>query len=169
MIRKYLICPQRRRYVPKQFSWVDHRLVRHRYICRCSKEALALYLFLITVSDVDGLSYYSDSSVCNYLTMRGQTLLKVRRELVAVELIVYEDPIYQVLALDRKPIPLKLSAPPKSYDNNNDDDGDNEDSPLSSSPAKVPIPPTLGVGISRLKQPTHIGAIINTIIGKELS
>jgi len=168
MIRKYLICPQRRRYVPKQFSWVDHRLVRHRYICRCSKEALALYLFLITVSDVDGLSYYSDSSICNYLNMRRQTLLKARHELIAAELIAYEEPIYQVLALERKPISLTLSAPSKSCDNNDDDD-DNEEPPLTSSPAKVPIPPTPGVGISRLKQPAHIGAIINTIIGKELS
>ena len=74
MIRKYLIFPERRRYVPKQFSWVDHRHVRHRYICKSSNEALALYLFLITVSDGDGLSYYSDPSVCKYLTMKRPML-----------------------------------------------------------------------------------------------
>jgi len=168
MIRKYLICPQRRRYVPKQFSWVDHRLVRHRYICRCSNEALALYLFLITVGDVDGLSYYSDPSVCNYLNMRRQTLLEARHELIAADLIVYEEPIYQVLALDVKPTLESIVAPPKSRDCNRDNN-DDEEPPLIPSPAKPPIPPTPGVEVSRRKQTAHIGAIINSIIGKELS
>ena len=166
MIRKYLICPERRRYVPKQFSWVDHRLVRHRYICRCSKEALALYLFLITVSDVDGLSYYSDSSVCEYLNMRSQLLLKARQELVAADLIAYEQPMYQILALDRKPISLTLPPRQKYCGSGNDDD---EEPPLSRLPPKPTIPPTPDVGSKRLKQPAHIGAIIDTIIGKEFS
>jgi hypothetical protein len=39
------------RHVPRQFSWVDQRLVRERYIDRLSHEACALYLFLVTVAD----------------------------------------------------------------------------------------------------------------------
>ena len=57
---KRLISPHRRRKVPAQFSWVDHRLVRDNHISKCSPEALALYLFLVTVADAEGLSYYSD-------------------------------------------------------------------------------------------------------------
>ena len=48
------------RHVPSQFSWVDQRLVREHYIDHLSPEACALYLFLVTVADAQGLSYYAD-------------------------------------------------------------------------------------------------------------
>ena len=41
MIVKRLLCPERVRRVPEQFSWVDHRLVRDKHIGRCGPEALA--------------------------------------------------------------------------------------------------------------------------------
>ncbi|MFZ3045325.1 MAG: hypothetical protein WA151_05380 [Desulfatirhabdiaceae bacterium] len=31
---------------PKQFNWLDHRLIHDRYIEQCSHPAAALYLFL---------------------------------------------------------------------------------------------------------------------------
>jgi hypothetical protein len=49
---KRVLCPQRLRRVPQQFSWIDHRLVRDRHICGRSAEALALYLLLVTVANV---------------------------------------------------------------------------------------------------------------------
>ena len=52
------------RHVPQQFSWVDQRLVRERYIDQLSHEACALYLFLVTVADAQGLSYYAERSLC---------------------------------------------------------------------------------------------------------
>jgi len=55
MISKQLIRPERVRKTPKQFSWVDHRLVRDRYIEMCGHSASALYLFLVTVSDSEPL------------------------------------------------------------------------------------------------------------------
>ena len=63
MVTKRLLRPERLRTVPSQFSWLDHRLVRERHLERCSTEALALYLFLATVADSKGLSYYADASV----------------------------------------------------------------------------------------------------------
>jgi hypothetical protein len=97
---KRVLCPERLRRVPPQFSWIDHRLVRDRHIGRCSAEALALYLFLVTVADGQGLSYYSDESVCRLLPLDIPALARVRRELVASRLIAYQKPLYQVLALD---------------------------------------------------------------------
>ena len=47
---KRVICPERIRQIPAHFSWVDHRLVRERYIERCDACAAALYLFLVTVA-----------------------------------------------------------------------------------------------------------------------
>jgi hypothetical protein len=97
---KRLLCPQRRRKVPAQFSWVDQRLVRDRHICGCGPEALALYLLLVTVADAEGLSYYSDPTAARLLSMEQDTLGRARRELVAAGLIAYRKPLYQVLSLD---------------------------------------------------------------------
>jgi len=100
MIKKRPIYPQRIRRIPSQFSWVDHRLVRDRHIESCSHPALALYLFLVTVADQDGLSYYSDASLMSRLGMDGQTLSSARQNLIQTSLVAYQDPLYQVLSLD---------------------------------------------------------------------
>lgn len=97
---KRVLCPERLRKLPKQFSWVDQRLVRERYIERCDADALALYLFLLTVADAQGLSYYSDAAIVQSLSMDTMTLSKARRDLLAVGLVAFEKPLYQVLALD---------------------------------------------------------------------
>ena len=97
---KRVLCPQRLRRVPEQFSWIDHRLVRDRHISRCSAQALALYLFLVTVADGQGLSYYSDQTICRLLPLDGAALADARHELIAAGLIAYQRPLYQVLALD---------------------------------------------------------------------
>lgn len=99
MIKKQLICPDRIRMVPKQFSWVDHVLVRKKYICGLSHTAVALYLFLVTVSDAEGLSYYSDTSINRYLQLDRKTLPQARRELCRKGLIAFRSPLYQVLSL----------------------------------------------------------------------
>ena len=100
MVQKHLICPQRIRKIPKQFSWLDHRLVRDHYIDRCSHSAAALYLFLVTVADAQGLSYYSDRVISERLDMDANTLAQARQELIRIGLIAYQKPLYQVLALD---------------------------------------------------------------------
>ncbi|HOW74094.1 MAG TPA: hypothetical protein PKY77_26105 [Phycisphaerae bacterium] len=98
---KRVLCPERLRQVPPQFSWVDHRLVRDRHIAGRSAEALALYLFLVTVADGQGLSYYSDAGIGKLLPLDGPALARAREELIRVRLIAYERPLYQVLSLDK--------------------------------------------------------------------
>ena len=100
MVKKRPLCPQRLRKIPAQFSWIDQRLVRDKHIGRVSHPALALYLFLLTVADADGLSFYSDTSIAGLLHMNGDILPRARRELLAAELITYQKPLYQILALD---------------------------------------------------------------------
>jgi hypothetical protein len=97
---KRVLCPQRLRQVPKQFSWIDHRLVRDRHIVGRSAGALSLYLFLATVADGAGLSYYSDQGICQLLPLDATALAAARRELLAAGLIAYQKPLYQVLSLD---------------------------------------------------------------------
>jgi len=100
MAEKRILCRDRVRKVPRQFSWIDHRLVRDGHISRCSHEALALYLFLVTVSDGEGLSYYSDRTAGELLSMDEPVLASARRELHKAGLIAYRQPLYQVLSLD---------------------------------------------------------------------
>lgn len=104
---KRVLCPERVRKVPMQFSWVDHRLVRDRHIARCDAQALALYLFLVTVADALGLSYYSDASLGRSLSMERGRLSQARSDLIRAGLIAYQRPLYQVLALDS---PLRIEA-----------------------------------------------------------
>jgi len=104
--------PQRRRRIPPQFSWVDHRLVRDGHIQGRSPEALGLYLFLVTVADADGLSWYSDAALCRLLSWTAPQLRQARTELRTAELIAYRKPLYQVL--DLSPVPIlrpRRSAP----------------------------------------------------------
>jgi hypothetical protein len=111
MIIKRLIRPERLRHVPQGFNWVDHRLVSQNLISRCDHGALALYLFLVTVSDVQGLSYYSDAAIGRRLRMDPLELASARQQLVRSDLIAYQKPLYQVLALDPSPGPV---APDRS-------------------------------------------------------
>jgi hypothetical protein len=112
MAVKRIICPERLRRVPRQFSWVDHRLIRDGHISRYSHEALALYLFLVTVSDAAGLSYYSDEAVCRLLNMDDSVLRRVRHELRDGGLIAYRRPLYQVLSLDNPAAGLSVLSCP---------------------------------------------------------
>jgi hypothetical protein len=105
MIHKRLIRPDRLRQVPPSFSWVDHRLVRHNYITRCDCRALTLYLFLVTVSDAEGLSYYSQAALCRHLKLEPEQLATARAQLQQAELIAYQKPLYQVLSLEEPPAP----------------------------------------------------------------
>lgn len=100
MIVKNPILKQRIRRIPNSFSWIDHRLVRHRYIEACSHTQSALYLFLACVSDAKGLSYYADKSIMKKLDMDMQTLKKARSGLIKNNLIAWQQPIYQVLSLE---------------------------------------------------------------------
>ncbi len=104
MIVKSPILKHRVRNVPKSFSWVDHRLVRNRYIEMCSHTEATLYLFLICVADNQGLSYYGDTATMKKLSMDYQTLKEARSGLIKSNLIAWRMPIYQVLCLKPKPV-----------------------------------------------------------------
>lgn len=104
MPRKRVLRPDRLRRVPPQFSWIDQRLVREGHLSRCDVHALALYLALVIVADAHGLSYYGEASLTRLLSMPLPRLLQARADLMRLDLIAYEAPIYQVLGLDA-PVP----------------------------------------------------------------
>jgi len=110
-IKKRVLCPERLRRVPTQFSWIDQRLVRQAgNLQNCDLGALALYLVLVTDGDAEGLSYYSDPTLERLLRLDHTQLVGARQQLGQAGLIVYEPPLYQVLSLD----PIPAPAAPRS-------------------------------------------------------
>lgn len=85
--------------MPRQFSWVDQRLVREGYLDQCDARAAALYLFVVTVADAQGLSYFGEPTLMRRLHFTAAELQAARERLVALQLIAYQPPLYQVLAL----------------------------------------------------------------------
>ena len=96
---KRVLRPERLRRVPEQFSWVDQALVQRHLIDRCEARAAALYLFLVTVSDAQGMSYYGAATLGERLHLDAAELGQARQQLIQLELIAYRAPLYQVLAL----------------------------------------------------------------------
>ena len=74
--------------------------MREHHIERLSHAAGALYLFLLTVADAKGLSYYSARSIGRHLSMETEPLENARKQLLRADLIAYQEPLYQVLSLD---------------------------------------------------------------------
>jgi hypothetical protein len=101
MMQKRVLRPERLRQVPAQFSWIDQRLVRENFLRRAEPTAWALYLVLVTVADAQGLSYYSDASLSRLLQLEPLQLAQARQQLIAGDLLAYQKPLYQVLALPR--------------------------------------------------------------------
>ena len=58
-----------------------------------------MYFFLSAVSDKDGLSYYSDSSIAVRLRMREEHVVAAREDLLTHDLVAHQPPLTQVLSL----------------------------------------------------------------------
>ncbi len=109
MMQKKILRPDRLRQVPAQFSWIDQRLVRENFLRHGEPAAWALYLVLVTVADAQGLSYYSEGTLSRLLQLDLVQLAQARQQLVSADLLAYQKPLYQVLALP--PAPTAPSSP----------------------------------------------------------
>jgi len=105
-MKKDPICVQQLRYIPKQFSWIDQRLVQQGYLQQCDHIALSLYLFFLTVADANGMSYYADASLMAKVSMTKNQLYAARQCLITQGLIAHAPPLVQVLSLDKPTKPV---------------------------------------------------------------
>ncbi len=96
---KQVLRPERLRHVPEQFSWIDQALVQHGLIDRLDARAAALYLFLVTGADAQGLSYYGGATLVKRLHLSESDLHVARLQLIERDLVAYQAPLYQVLSL----------------------------------------------------------------------
>ena len=119
---KQLLRPERLRQVPEQFSWVDQALVQQHFIDRCEARSAALYLFLVTVADAQGLSYYGAVTLARRLHLSDEQFAAARQQLL--DLVAFQAPLYQVLAIPGTTIaprtaPTSPTSAPASHDAGN--------------------------------------------------
>jgi hypothetical protein len=106
MTVKRLLLPDRVRRIEGPFSWIDHRFVTGGFLHDLSTIEILLYFFLVAVSDRNGLSFYHDDRIASLLKIDLPALGKAREGLIGRSLIAYQSPLYQVLSLPPKSIPL---------------------------------------------------------------
>jgi len=111
-----------------------------------------LYLFLVAVCDGEGLSYWSDASICRLLRFEPVGLARARQELINAELIAYRPPLYQVLALEDPPPGVPSVQRP----------------PATSPPPPTPMPPTPHTrrepSPQQAEQPQSLGQILRQMM-----
>ena len=96
--------PDRIRAISGSFSWIDHRFFRQGFDQGLTRLEKLLYLVLVAVSNRDGVSFYSDERLGEFLEIRHRhELTGARDELVARDLIAFKNGIYQVLDLPAAP------------------------------------------------------------------
>jgi hypothetical protein len=139
--------PDRIRSIQGSFSWIDHRFLRQGFDQGLTRLEKLLYFVLVAVSNHEGVSFYSDRRLGEFLDIRyPHELVGARRELVARDLIAYEEGIYQVLQLPARSLtPETASSQCLSR----------KDSPSSDSfpsPPKRGRPPDLPSGWKSLRQ-----------------
>ena len=100
-MNKVILRPERMRRFPARFGWLDHRLLHlpDEGLAKLGHSALALYAILALVSDVQGMSYYSNKRLCWLLGCNESTLRSARAQLIKADLLAFSAPLYQLLAL----------------------------------------------------------------------
>jgi len=106
MAIKKLLYPERVRKIEGSFSWIDHRFVTGGFLHDLSMIEILLYLFLVAVSDRNGLSFYHDDRIASLLKIDLPALGKAREGLIRRSLLAYEFPLYQILSLPPRPMGL---------------------------------------------------------------
>jgi len=104
-VEKRVLDRARLRRIRDGFSWIDRRFVRDGWIDRLSRDEIAVYLFLVAVADKDGLSFYSEPRIAGTLKLAAEDVARARHRLVDLGLVAFENPLYQVLALEERALP----------------------------------------------------------------
>ena len=102
MIKKKVLNPKRIRQIDGGFSFIPHRFVLDGFLAALGQEELLLYLFLVLVSDRNGLSFYSYDSICTLLGLSFDEYIASRNSLMDKDLIAFDGTLFQVLDLPEK-------------------------------------------------------------------
>jgi len=103
---KKILVPDRIRKIRGCFSFIPMRFYTGGFLESLTQKELLLYLFLVIVSDKNGLSYYSYDRICTILEMDIDEYIEARNALIAKDLLAFDGTLFQVLELPGK-IPAK--------------------------------------------------------------
>ena len=104
MLKKKVLNPERVRCIDGGFSFIPHRFLLDGFLACLNQQELLLYLFLILVSDRNGLSYYSYDRICTLLQLNLEEYIASRDSLIEKDLITFDGSLFQVLSLPLKPV-----------------------------------------------------------------
>ena len=116
MIRKKILNPNRVRRIDGGFSFIPHRFLADGFLEFLDQKELLLYLFLILVSDRNGLSFYSYDAICSLLQLNLDQYIEARNGLLKKDLIAFDGTLFQVLDLPKKPNGISASMQPTPSD-----------------------------------------------------
>ena len=102
MIKKKVLNPKRVRKINGGFSFIPHRFVLDGFLAALGQKELLLYLFLVLVSDRNGLSFYSYDTICTLLEISLDEYIASRNSLMDKDLIAFDGTLFQVLDLPGK-------------------------------------------------------------------
>jgi len=103
MIKKKVLKPDRIRRIQGGFSFIPHRFLTDGFLASLSQAEILLYLFLILVSDRNGLSFYSYDAICTLLQITVDEYVEARDALIQKDLVAFDGTLFQVLDLPEKP------------------------------------------------------------------
>ncbi len=102
MINKKVLNVDRVRKINGSFSFIPHRFVLDGFLAALGQKELLLYLFLVLVSDRNGLSFYNYDSICTLLELSLEEYIASRDSLIEKDLIAFDGTVFQVLSLPKK-------------------------------------------------------------------
>jgi len=120
MITKVPLNQDRVRRIAGSFAFIEHRFLRRGFFSVLTHHEILLYVFLVLVSDRNGLSYYSYDKICILLRITLYDYIIARDGLIGKDLIAFNGHLFQVLSLPNQPpqdlAPLKSSDDMQTHD-----------------------------------------------------
>ena len=107
MIKKKVLKPKRIRCIDGSFSFIPHRFILDGFLAALEQKELLLYLFLVIVSDRNGVSFYSYDRICTLLQFNIEEYIASRDSLIEKDLIAFDGTLFQVLELPHNLTPLE--------------------------------------------------------------
>ena len=104
MIKKKVLNPERIRCIDGGFSFIPHRFVMDGFLSALEQQELLLYLFLVIVSDRNGLSFYRYDAICSLLELSLDEYIASRDSLIDKDLVAFDGTLFQVLSLPPQPV-----------------------------------------------------------------
>jgi len=111
--------PRRVRYPRGAYGWVDLRIVTEGHLATLDQGAALVYLFLCTVGNREGISFWSRARMARTLSLSPEAVEAALKALVEADLIAATERAVQVLSVpgggaDRRAGPATPLNPPKT-------------------------------------------------------